>query len=415
MAKAESLVTSIVLSLDNGSSHIKGIYDNLDQTFIFPNVIAEPIGERYHLTEQGHPLQFLDLHFTSPAIASDTYRHLYIGDLAIGDEGVVHEIVGDKAAQKKAQRPETMVTLLTGAAYAIASKHEKDIARGVTRIKASVQLGVGLPISEIAKFRQEFADKITSGVHTVTFGTTPRYRGVTIEMEFSLPIDVGIDDVSGAYDIEATTKSPLSHKGFGIADVGGVDMDIAFFRPGLELDQRYSTGTKVHLNDALENIRQEINREGEELIVSTAELTQMLVNKEYEIYAEGKVVFDMTDLLNRHLRILAEKVLKSARNAWKNVRYASEFWFIGGGAIVLQPWIEKLNAQLGLPIRFDVPEHSQFRNARGTFLLLNHAISMSEAAATIAPETGNTPATSTAATTAPASTPATSSGKPEAQ
>jgi Alp7A C-terminal domain len=381
LAKAESFTTSIVLSLDNGSSHIKGIYDSLNQSFIVPNVVAQPIGERYHLTDQGHPLQFLDLMFTSPAIESDTYRHMYVGDLAVGDEGVVHEIVGDKAAQKKAQRPETMVTLLTGAAYAIATKHENDIARGVKRIKASVQLGIGLPISEIAKFRQTFAEKITSGVHSVTFGTTPRYSGVTIEMEFTLPIDIGIDDVSGVYDIEATAKSPLSHKGFGIADVGGVDMDIAFFRPGLELDQRYSTGTKIHLNDALENIRQDVNREAEELITSTAELTQMLVNKEYEIFAEGKVVFDMTDLVNRHLRILAEKVLKSARTAWKNVRYASEFWFIGGGAIVLQPWIEKLNAQLGLPIRFDTPEHSQFRNARGTFLLLNHALSMPEIAA----------------------------------
>ncbi|MNF97920.1 hypothetical protein D3C84_807640 [compost metagenome] len=193
-------------------------------------------------------------------------------------------------------------------------------------------------------------------------------------MEFTLPSDISIDDVSGVYDMEATTKSQLSHKGFGIADVGGVDMDIAFFRPGLDLDQRHSTGAKIYLNDALESIRNEINAQGEELISSTAELTLMLVNKEYEIYAEGKVAFDMTHLVNRHMRILAEKVLKYARNAWKHVRYANEFWFIGGGAIVLQPWIEKLNAELGLPIRFDKSEYSQFRNARGTFFLLEHAL-----------------------------------------
>ncbi len=162
--------------------------------------------------------------------------------------------------------------------------------------------------------------------------------------------------------------------GFGIADVGGVDMDIAFFKPGLDLDQRHSTGAKIYLNDALESIRNEVNSQGEELIASTAELTLMLVNKEYEIYAEGKVVFDMTSLINRHMRILAEKVLKYARNSWKHVRYANEFWFIGGGAVVLQPWIEKLNAELGLPIKFDTVEHSQFRNVRGTFLMLDHAL-----------------------------------------
>ncbi|WDL95104.1 ParM/StbA family protein [Alicyclobacillus sp. ALC3] len=374
MPKSESLYTTILLCVDNGSSHIKVIYDDLSQTFVFPNVVSQPVGERQLLMDQGNPLDFLDVQIVSPVLNSDPYRHVYVGNLAIGDEGVVHEIVGDKAAQKKAQRPETLVTLLTGAAYAVAKKHETEIRRGVRRIKAAVNLGTGLPISEITKFRTEFADKLQGGVHTVTFVTTPSYKGVTVELEIALPIDISIDDVSGVYDIEATAKTPLSHKGFGIADVGGVDMDIAFFKLGLELDQRNSTGTKIHLNDALESIRNEVNATGEELISNTAELTEMLVNKEYEVYAEGRVVFDMTNLVNRHMQILAEKVLKAARNAWKHARYASEFWFIGGGAVVLEPWIEKLNAGLGLPIRFDATEYSQFRNVRGMFLLLHHAL-----------------------------------------
>ncbi|SDO54301.1 hypothetical protein SAMN04487897_11675 [Paenibacillus sp. yr247] len=391
MAKHDILTTTIHLSIDNGSSHIKGIYDDLNNCFIFPNVVAQPFGERFLLMEQGDPLDFLDVQITSPAIDTEQYRHVYVGNLAIGDEGIVHEIVGDKAVQKKAQRPETMVTLLTAAAYAIAKKHEDAVKRGKNRIKATVNLGTGLPIREITKFSEEFAQKITGGVHSITFVTTPVFKGVTVEMEFTLPTDISIDDVSGVYDMEATSKSQLSHKGFGIADVGGVDMDIAFFRPGLDLDQRHSTGAKIYLNDALESIRNEINSQGEELISSTAELTLMLVNKEYEIYAEGKVAFDMTNLVNRHMRILAEKVLKYARNSWKHVRYANEFWFIGGGAIVLQPWIEKLNAELGLPIRFDNAEYSQFRNARGTFFLLEHALKHTddEAAASIESERGS--------------------------
>ncbi|MGO4498273.1 hypothetical protein AB4114_20530 [Paenibacillus sp. 2RAB27] len=387
MAKHDILTTTIHLSIDNGSSHIKGIYDDLNNSFIFPNVVAQPFGERFLLMEQGDPLDFLDVQITSPAIDTEQYRHVYVGNLAIGDEGIVHEIVGDKAVQKKAQRPETMVTLLTAAAYAIATKHEDAIKRGKNRIKAAVHLGTGLPIREITKFSEEFAQKITGGVHSITFVTTPIFKGVTVEMEFTLPSDISIDDVSGVYDMEATTKSQLSHKGFGIADVGGVDMDIAFFRPGLDLDQRHSTGAKIYLNDALESIRNEINAQGEELISSTAELTIMLVNKEYEIYAEGKVAFDMTNLVNRHMRILAEKVLKYARNSWKHVRYANEFWFIGGGAIVLQPWIEKLNAELGLPIRFDKSEYSQFRNVRGTFFLLEHALKQTNNEAAASKET----------------------------
>lgn len=381
MAKPDSLTTAIALAIDNGSSHIKGIFDDLSNQFIFPNVVAQPFGERYSLMDQGDPLDFLDVQIVSPAVQAEQYRHVYVGNLAIGDGGIVHEIIGDKAVQKKAQRQETMVTLLTAAAYAIAAKHEEDIKRGKNRIKAKVNLGTGLPIQEIAKFREEYADKITSGVHSVTFVTTPVFKGVTVEMEMLLPSDISIDDVSGVYDMEASSKAHLSLKGFGIADVGGVDMDIAFFRPGLDLDQRHSTGAKIYVNNALENIRNEINAQGEELISSTAELTLMLVNKEYAIYAEGKVAFDMTELVNRHMRILAEKVLKYARNAWKHARYATEFWFIGGGAVILQPWIEKLNAELGLPIRFDHSEISQMRNVRGTFFLLSHALGEGNAAA----------------------------------
>lgn len=101
MAKHDILTTTIHLSIDNGSSHIKGIYDDLNNSFIFPNVVAQPFGERFLLMEQGDPLDFLDVQITSPAIDTEQYRHVYVGNLAIGDEGIVHEIVGDKAVQKR--------------------------------------------------------------------------------------------------------------------------------------------------------------------------------------------------------------------------------------------------------------------------------------------------------------------------
>jgi hypothetical protein len=54
---------------------------------------------------------------------------------------------------------------------------------------------------------------------------------------------------------------------------------------------------------------------------------------------------------------------------------------------VLQPWIEKLNAELGLPIRFDKSEYSQFRNVRGTFFLLEHALKQTDNEAAASMET----------------------------
>jgi hypothetical protein len=79
MAKQDILTTTISLSIDNGSSHIKGIYDDLSNKFIFPNIVAQPFGERFFVMEQGDPLDFLDVQIVSPAMETDQYRHVYVG------------------------------------------------------------------------------------------------------------------------------------------------------------------------------------------------------------------------------------------------------------------------------------------------------------------------------------------------
>jgi hypothetical protein len=379
----DTINTEIIMAVDNGSSHIKAVWDDLSQTFQFPNIVSQPFAETTPLQDIGDPLDFLDVTITSPAIQEVQYRHVYVGNRAIADSGVVHEVVGAKAAQKKAERPETIVTLLTATAYAVAKKEEARIRKG-SKIQAKVYLGTGLPISEYLTFKDAFADKLT-GLHTVQFEKTPVFGGVTVELNIELPEGVQIDGVSAVYDMEATGKTKMSQRSFGVADIGGVDLDICFFKNDLQLDVLKPYAAKIGLNDVLDQIRKEINSKHTDLIRTTADLVRRLVEKNYEVRRRGKIVVDLRDFVEKPLRTLAERAYDSMLSAWDTADYATEFWFVGGGSLILAPYIKDINdLREKATIYFDDGAYSQFRNARGAFVVVKESVTQQrESAATL--------------------------------
>jgi hypothetical protein len=379
----DTLHTEIILAVDNGSSHIKAVWDDISQTFQFPNIVSQPFAETTPLQDIGDPLDFLDVTITSPAIQDPQFRHVYVGNRAIVDSGVVHEVVGAKAAQKKAERPETLVTLLTAAAYAVAKKEEAMIRQGAQRIHAKVYLGTGLPVGEYLAYKDSFADKLT-GLHTVQFEKTPVFGGVTVELNIELPEGVQIDGVSAVYDMEATGKTKMSQRSFGIADIGGVDLDICFFKNDLQLDVLKPFAAKIGLNDVLDHIRKEINSKHTDLIKNTADLVRRLVAKDYEVRRRGKVVVDLREFVEKPLRAIAERAYDTMLNAWDTADYATEFWFVGGGSLILAPYIKDINdVREKAAIFFDDEAYSQFRNARGAFVVVKESIAQQrESAAT---------------------------------
>jgi hypothetical protein len=236
-----------------------------------------------------------------------------------------------------------------------------------------VQLGVGLPIAEVAE-AQAFADKLTRGVHMVAFRSTPQYEGVEIELQITLPDGINVDNVSGIIDLASEPKSTLAAKSFGVADLGGIDLDIAFFKPGLQLDDYTSTGFRVNLNDIVTRIRKDFNTNmGQEFIKSDVNVIERLVNKDYEVKWQGLVKGNIGDIAHLHLTELARDVLDRVLDAWAEAPDAEEFLFIGGGATILASYIKEVERQ-GHPLRFDTQDHSQLRNLRGTFRSLQASL-----------------------------------------
>ncbi|MFB5190962.1 ParM/StbA family protein [Alicyclobacillus fastidiosus] len=384
MGKDPTLLnTNITVAVDNGNSFVKACYDAINQTFMFPNVTVQSDQKRKVILNQGEPIDNLDLEIVSPSIPEGFGRHFQIGVLA-SRHPRAQAIIGHKAAQMKSQRPETMITTLGALAYAIATKHAADIENGVKRIRAQVKLGIGLPIAEVSE-AQAFSDKLTRGVHMVAFRSTPKFEGVEVEMQISLPDGINVDNVSGIIDLASEPKSTLMDKSFGVADLGGIDLDIAFFKPGLQLDDYTSTGFRINLNDIITRIRKDFNAQmGQDLIKSDVNVIERIVNKDYEVKWQGLVKGNIGDIANLYLTELARDVLERVLDAWAEAPEAEEFLFIGGGATILASYIKDVERQ-GRPLRFDTQEHSQLRNLRGTFRSLESAMDSGVEVAVSAP------------------------------
>ncbi|MCY0887087.1 MAG: ParM/StbA family protein [Alicyclobacillaceae bacterium] len=364
--------TSMVIAIDNGNSFVKAAFDQLDNILMIPNVIVPSEMKRKVILNQGTPIDNLDIEIVSPALPEGVGRNFHVGILA-SRNARAQSILGHRAAQMKSQRTETMITTLTMLAFATAMKNQQAISAGVRRLRADVQLGIGLPIAEVAEAAVLEA-RLTSGVHTVVFKSTPGLEGVSVELSVSLPDGVNVDNVAGIIDLASDPKSTLADKSFGVADLGGIDLDIAFFKPGLELDDYTSTGFRINLNDIVSRIRKDFNASvGQEYLTSDVNVVDRLVHKEYEVRWQGLVKGNISDIANLHLTELARDVLERVFDAWAAAPEAEEFLFIGGGSVILSSYLKELDRQ-GHPLRFDRPELAQLRNVRGTYRSLIAAL-----------------------------------------
>jgi hypothetical protein len=383
MAKSEFLAGHINIGVDNGNSLVKYCYDKIDLYESFPNVVESVTGPRSTILNQGNQIDLIDVEIVSPSIPESFGRHFYVGNLASRANGKT--IIGRDATQMKSRRPQTVLTILTAIAISVANKYKGAIEKGQNKIRANVNLGTGLPISEIAE-ADSFSELLTKGTHYVKFLSTPGLQDVSIELSISLPDGISVDDVTGMIDIAAETGKSLMDKTFGVADIGGVDMDIAFFNPGLILDDLSSGGGRVDLNNTISKIRQEFNSKSKQELISTdLRIIEMLVKRNYDVRHTGKLVGNIQEIANDHLKKLAESVFKEILNAWNNMPDAEEFHFIGGGSLILGPFIRDINdtdkENGGRPLIFDDEKYSQLRNLRGTFRSLLMALNEKGAAA----------------------------------
>ncbi|MCQ6281101.1 ParM/StbA family protein [Bacillus sp. EB600] len=374
------------VSIDIGNDALKGFLGSLDNQIHIPNVIAQA-PDREIVEMEKNPLNALHVEITSSALKNKN------GSFAVGKLAAKYpnndELTPD---QDKSDTDQPIIMLLTALAYD-AVKHfpEED---GV--IEASYYLSTGLPLDETKRGKaKDFRKKLKTSQHEVKFLKTPSLEGIIVRIKFEQVL-VNTEGFAAFVDLTtnddgSTKNQELIGKTILINDIGGLSTDSAIITAEAEVDNEYSNGIKKGVSTYLDNIIRKVYSKYKYTIKSRRTLVDIITNKQpeeqYHIWVNGNRV-SIKEIVDEELSTLAKEEYKLIKDMWRNVPEIRFAYQIGGGSLVLKPYLTEINqADNNYPLRFVSEEDSVWMIAKAYYKILlmylqNKGITISEVATT---------------------------------
>jgi len=340
--------------------------DKQDQRVLIPNVIATADRQRPYFEPEKDPLSGLHVSINSGALQNVRGMH-YVGQLAAQAEDK-EEV---PAAAKKSESDQHYIVLLTSLAY-LAVKLAKEQGHGSDEIEATFSLGASLSINECkdVKSRKRFKERLT-GFHQIEFLQTPGLEDVKVKLQIQ-DAKVGLEGVPA---LMALTTNPngsmkneeVANSAVMVADIGGGSMDIPIITPDGVMNT-FTDGDDIGTNHYLDKIIEDIAIKKNIQLKSRGQLLRYLLQGKYEISYKGHK-YNIKDIIDQHLGSLAQKTYKAIDKQWSKMPEVDYCYLVGGGSVVLSPYIKQVNEAPGtntLPIRFCHPvSESIWLNAIG--------------------------------------------------
>lgn len=357
-------------AVDIGNDSLKAYVGDLQSELHIPNVIAEVSPTREVVEMEKHAIDGLHVEIVSGALKQG--KGIYaVGRLATG---YPHndELTLDS---EKADSDQSIILLLTALAYdAAESIREK---KGI--IDAAYYLSTGLPLSEAKRGkRQAFRDKLMNNQHEVHFKDTPEIGGKIVRIRFEevlvnteghvALIDLTTNDNGSVRNEDLMKMTVLIH------DIGGLSTDAAIVHSDGTVDNVHSEGMKEGVSPYLDEIIDRVYRETGYKFQSRRQLVEIITADSPEernhIWLKGNRR-SIQALVDEILLRLAKEEYKLIKNLWNKVPQIRVSYQIGGGSLLLKPYLEKMNEQEeNYPLRFVHPKESIWMIARAYFKLL---------------------------------------------
>ncbi|MCM3006862.1 ParM/StbA family protein [Priestia koreensis] len=357
-------------SIDIGNDALKGYFGNFENDLYIPNIIASA-EDRAIIDMEKDPLNAIHVEVTSSALKQNS-RKVVVGKLA-GKYANNDELTPE---QDKSETDQPVILLLTALALDAVQHGEAD-EDGV--ITLPYYLSTGLPLDETKRGKtKEFRKKLQTGQHQVTFLKTPLYEGKTVRIQFekvlvntegfAAYIDLTTNDNGSVKNEELLGKTML------INDIGGLSTDSAIITKEAEVDNTNSTGLKTGVSTYLDNIIRKVYAEYKYTINSRRDLVEIIINQDPEeqnhIWKNGQRI-SIKNFVDEELSTLAKEEYKLIKEMWRNVPDIRMSYQIGGGAVVLRPYLQAINeSDSNYPLRFVKAEDSVWMIARAYFKIL---------------------------------------------
>ncbi|MGG4037848.1 ParM/StbA family protein [Heyndrickxia ginsengihumi] len=357
------------VSIDIGNDAIKGFLGNLENRIYIPNVIAQA-NDREIVEMEKNPLNALHVEITSSALKNKN------GSFTVGKLASKYpnndELTPD---QDKADSDQPIVMLLTTLAYdAVNHFPEED---GI--IEATYYLSSGLPLDETKKGKAKyFRKKLKTAQHEVKFLKTPSLEGKVVHIKFE-QILVNTEGFAAFVDLTTNRDGSIKNeeligKTILINDIGGLSTDSAIITAESEVDNEYSNGIKRGVSTYFDNIIRKVYTKHKYTIKSRRTLVEIITNndpeEQYHIWVDGNRV-SIKEIIDEELYVLAKEEYKLIKDMWRNVPDIRLSYQIGGGSLILKPYLSKINqTDKNYPLRFVSEDDSIWMIARAYFKIL---------------------------------------------
>lgn len=339
------------IAVDIGNDTVKVVTGLQSQDrFAIPNVMAPAPMSREVLEFEKTLEEGLHVEIVSPAMPRGVF---YVGKLATktshNDELTVDS--------EKSENTQSMVMLLT--ALALDAVRQFEETEGV--VEAHYALSTGLPLDEAKQGkRKAFKKKLKAGVHEVRFRDTPEYGGKLVRIH----LDEVLVNVEGhAAMLDLTTENDGTPKNQELCkmtvllnDIGGLSTDAAIIHPNGEIDNFNSDGIRQGVAPYLDAIIFQVERKYKYPFKSRRELVTTMTHPDPKernvIWVKGKPQSIQAEV-DEALLQLAREEYKHLQEVWNRVPSIRTAVLIGGGSVILRPYLEQINLQADqLPLRF---------------------------------------------------------------
>ncbi|ASV70142.1 MULTISPECIES: ParM/StbA family protein [Cytobacillus] len=356
-------------SIDIGNDAVKGFLGDFDTRIYIPNVIAE-VQDREIVEMEKNVLSALHVEITSSALKKKN------GSFSVGKLASKYPNNDELTPeQDKSDTDQPIVMLLTTLAYDAAQNLNDD--EGI--IEATYYLSTGLPLDETKHGKAKaFRKKLKSSQHEVKFLKTPTLEGKTVRIKFEQVL-VNTEGFAAFVDLTtnndgSTKNEDLMGKTILINDIGGLSTDSAIITAEAEVDNEYSNGIKKGVSTYLDDIIRKVYSKHKYTIKSRRTLVEIITNEDpeqqYHIWVNGNRV-SIKEIIDEELTILAKEEYKLIKEMWRNVPEIRLSYQIGGGSLVLKPYLLEINqSETNFPLRFVTADDSVWMIARAYYKIL---------------------------------------------
>ena len=295
--------------------------------------------------------------------APDVLDGLYVSvNSAALDQKCGKFIVGTKAAEQefaeefakgsqKYSSDQTFIQLVTASAVdAVQSGDFHEGSDGI--LHATYNLSTGLPVNEAKDKRrkEQFLHKLRNHYHIVQFfNANEQFDGKVVKIKYQRVLvnsegNAAHVALSRDDDLKKRTDRPFTDDTYILNDLGGGTDDIGVIRDGRRVDSDLSQSYDLGVSPEIDKIIDEVADKYGYRFTSRQAFTVCATKQNYEILINGVERVNIADIATKYLKPLARQVIRRLDGTWKRVPEAVAAAFVGGGSLLLRPYLEEINS-----------------------------------------------------------------------